>query len=135
VVPTVVPTVMRRGADSGATVPPDARNTQDERERERERHRGTVAPEDARQQREKCAHMFFAALAQERRFLVDGRRHRRLDECGESAPTTRIVHLEMQNPNMNLTVDGSGISKSLVPPGLMKILDHQQQRPFFKPRV
>ena len=88
-VPTVVPTVIRRGADSGATVLLDARNTQGERERERERNRGTVAAEDARQQRGKCARMFFAALAQERRFLVGGRRHRRLGECGESAPTTR----------------------------------------------
>ena len=85
-VPTVVPTVMRRGADSGATVPLDARNTQGESERERERNRGTVAAEDARQQRGKCAHVFFPALAQERRLLVGGRRHRRLGECGASGP-------------------------------------------------
>ena len=84
--PTVVPTVMRLGADSGARVPLDARNTQDERERERERDRVTVAPEDARQQRGKCAHVFFPALAQERRLLVGGRRHRRLGECGASGP-------------------------------------------------
>ena len=62
-VPTVVPTVMRRGADSGATVPLDARNTQDERERERERDRGTVAPEDARQERRTFARVFFVAHA------------------------------------------------------------------------
>ena len=79
-VPAVVPTVMRRCADSGATVPLDARNTQGERERERERNRGTVAAEHARQQRGKCARMCFAALAQERRCLGGGRRHRRLGE-------------------------------------------------------
>ena len=81
-VPSVVPMVMRRGADSGATVPLDARNTQDQRERQRERDRGTVAPEDARQERGKCARMFFAALAQERRFLVGGRHHRRVRRVG-----------------------------------------------------
>ena len=82
-IPSVLRTVMRRGADSGATVPLDARNThQDQRERERERERGTVAPEDARQERGKCARMFFAALAQERRFLVGGRRHRRVRRVG-----------------------------------------------------
>ena len=100
-VPTVVPTVMRRGADSGATVPLDARNTQGERERERERNRGTVTAEDARQQRGKCASMFFIAYAQERRFLVHGHRHRRLGECGASAPTTRNSLPEMLNPRRN----------------------------------
>ena len=42
-VPSVVPMVMRRGADSGATVPLDARNTHGERECERERERNRDA--------------------------------------------------------------------------------------------
>ena len=62
-VPTVVPTVMRRGADSGATVPLDARNTQGERERERERNRGAMAAEGARQERGTFARVFFVAHA------------------------------------------------------------------------
>ena len=90
-VPTVVPTVMRRGADSGATVPLDARNTHGERERERERNRGAMAAEGARQERGTFARVFFLAHAQERRFLVHGHRHRRLGECGESAPTPHAI--------------------------------------------
>ena len=92
-VPSVVPMVMRRGADSGATVPLDARNTHGEREceRERERNRGAMAAEGARQERGTFARVFFLAHAQERRFLVHGHRHRRLGECGETAPTPHAI--------------------------------------------